>query len=168
MDHGSTLLLMGLVETLDSVIWAKHVHGDDALRRLILDAPSGTVIALQFPDFGATGSFVKMNDGPHAPTPGIRPVGQSAKKLWREIQARSNGAAVQVSLVAEQVLQPVPATADHKLKSAVAPTPLTALVEREGIYFAGQQFDAMLCVSRILTRQKKSWVDSGSGSLPSE
>jgi predicted RNase H-like nuclease len=93
---------MTLVETTDVVIWAKGVHGDDSLRRGIIDASQGALIRLEFPEFGVAGTFMKMKNDPSGrPTNGIRPT-ETTRKIWREIRAAKRGASAQVQFLDQQ------------------------------------------------------------------
>ena len=80
---------MGQVEVRDHVLWAKHIHGNQALREEILALGAGAVIRLEVD--GHIGSWVKMENGAKGvSTNGIRPVG-ATKRWWSEVYAGKRG-----------------------------------------------------------------------------
>jgi hypothetical protein len=76
----------GLVEIRDNVLWAKHIHGDNALSDKIVDLKESDTISLEID--GIKGVWVKMKDGKDGrPTPGIKAIG-TAKAFWTGIQRK--------------------------------------------------------------------------------
>lgn len=77
---------MPLVEIRDYVLWAKHVHDGETVKRAITDLPAGTLLEMEVD--GIRGWWKRMEDGTDGrPTPGIKPVGK-AKEHWSELQER--------------------------------------------------------------------------------
>ena len=74
---------MSYVEVRDHALWAKHIHGNDALKIKIISLPAGELIELIVD--GWKGAWVKMDDGKDGrPTPGIKAMG-SARTKWHEM-----------------------------------------------------------------------------------
>ena len=70
---------MSYVEVRDHALWAKHIHGNEALKRKIISLSQGELIELTVD--GWQGVWVKMDDGKDGrPTPGIKAVGLARKK----------------------------------------------------------------------------------------
>lgn len=75
---------MSFVEIRDNVIWAKHIHENDALKQKILNMPAANIIELKVGD--TIGHWKKMENSPiGVPTPGLKPIG-SAKNYWKTLQ----------------------------------------------------------------------------------
>lgn len=85
---------MAKVEIRDHALWAKHIHGDEGLRRTIEGLAAGELVELTVDGF--SGTWRKMDDGKDGrPTPGIRAL-LSAKKHWHGLQAH-RGELVEIS-----------------------------------------------------------------------
>ena len=85
---------MAYVEVRDSVVWAKHIHGDNALRGRLLGLDGGAPIRLRVDGF--EGIWVKMDDGKDGrPTNGIKPIGP-AKEHLAELFKTKRGEIVEV------------------------------------------------------------------------
>jgi hypothetical protein len=86
---------MSIVEVRDHALWAKHIHGDEALRKKIIGLNQGSVIELVVD--GWRGSWVKMDDGTDGrPTPGLKAIG-TARQRWHELNSQ-RGALVSIEL----------------------------------------------------------------------
>ncbi len=87
---------MGMVEIRDYQIWAKHIHGDEALKRRILDMWPGELMELEIG--GLSGCWKKMeaNRSTGEATSGIKPLGK-ARRYWHHLCEKRNGDLVQIS-----------------------------------------------------------------------
>jgi hypothetical protein len=75
---------MSYIEVRDHALWAKHLHGNKALKEKILSMEAGEIIHLEVG--GVSGVWVKMEDGKDGrPTPGLRAIGK-AKAYWHGLQ----------------------------------------------------------------------------------
>ncbi len=73
---------MGLVEVRDFQVWAKHIHGDDALKHRIFGMKAGELIELKIA--GAPKSLWKKmadNRSTGKPTHGLKPLGAD-RRAW--------------------------------------------------------------------------------------
>jgi hypothetical protein len=85
---------VGVTEVRDYVIWAKHVHGDAALRDELLALEAGALITLAVD--GRVGTWVKMSNGKTgAPTPGLKALG-AARDHWHDLFRNRRGAVVEI------------------------------------------------------------------------
>lgn len=77
---------MSLVEVRDHVQWAKHIHGNEALKQKVLAMPAETLIEIEVD--GVRGMWKKMSDSKHGmPTPGLKGLGK-ARDHWHGLQTR--------------------------------------------------------------------------------
>ncbi len=85
---------MSVVEARDYVLWAKHIHGDSALRDELLALEAGALVKLDVD--GVVGTWVKMDDGKTGePTPGLKALGAS-RDHWHRLFREHRGAVVEV------------------------------------------------------------------------
>ncbi len=85
-----------MVEIRDYQVWAKHIHGDEALKRRILDMWPGELIELEIG--GLSGCWKKMeaNRSTGEPTSGIKPLGKT-RRYWHHLCEKRNGDLVPIS-----------------------------------------------------------------------
>lgn len=89
----------GTVEVRDSVLWTKHIRGDDALTATLDALSERSPIDLEVD--GVRGTWQKMDSGRDGrPTPGIKPLG-SARLHWHDLFRDKRGSAVTVALASE-------------------------------------------------------------------
>jgi hypothetical protein len=87
---------MAHIAVKDVVIWVKHIHGGDAVRRQVLGLRGGETIDLIVDGF--RGRWRKMDDGRDGrPTHGIRPIGRT-EDFWRELYSSKRGDLVELDL----------------------------------------------------------------------
>lgn len=75
----------GKVKIVDSVIWVKHIEGDEDLKNRILSMKQGETIELEVDWF--KGFWRKMKNGNNIPTEGVKPY-EEANKHWQSAQRR--------------------------------------------------------------------------------
>lgn len=77
---------VSVVEVRDHALWAKHIYGNDPLKKKIEKLSAGTLVELIVD--GNIGTWAKMNDGSDGrPTPGIKPIGK-ARDHWHSLQGQ--------------------------------------------------------------------------------
>ncbi|TCS16080.1 hypothetical protein [Caulobacter sp. BK020] len=87
---------MATITVSDFVIWAKHIHGDDALAARVAGLGAGEILSLTID--GVEGPWRKMDDGKDGrPTPGVRPLGR-AQEFWRELYRTRRGDVVSLEV----------------------------------------------------------------------
>lgn len=90
---------MARIEVRDSVMWLKHLRGNESLRSRLVDLGEGSRVELEVDSF--RGTWEKMRDGRDGrPTPGLKPQGP-ARAHWQGLYERKRGSEVTVSLVDE-------------------------------------------------------------------
>ena len=87
---------MGLVEINDYQIWAKHVHGDEALKRRILGLWPGELIELEIGGFSGCWKKMQDNQATGEPTGGIKPLGKS-RRYWHHLFRKRRGDLLPIS-----------------------------------------------------------------------
>ena len=89
----------GTVEVRDSVLWTKHIRGDDALTATLNALRERSPIDLEVD--GCRGTWQKMDNGRDGrPTPGIKPLGP-ARLHWHDLFRDKRGRAVTVRLASK-------------------------------------------------------------------
>ena len=85
------------VEVRDTVLWCKHIRGNDALRDSLVALPEGASVELLVDE--RRGTWEKMRNGRDGrPTAGLKPNG-AARAGWRELYPEKRGTLVPIALV---------------------------------------------------------------------
>lgn len=87
---------MGMVEIRDYQIWAKHIHGDEALKRRILGMWPGELIELEIDGYPGCWKKMEANRSTGEPTHGIKPLGKT-RRYWHHLCEKRNGDLVPIS-----------------------------------------------------------------------
>ncbi len=77
---------MSVVEIRDYALWPKHIHGNDELKKRLVEMRAGELIELKVD--GIQGMWKKMDDGKDGrPTPGVKAIGK-AREHWHGLQEK--------------------------------------------------------------------------------
>lgn len=88
---------MSLVEIRDHALWIKHIHQDEALKKVLTNLPASGLVELRID--GYRGMWRKMEDGIDGrPTAGIKGIG-TARDHWHGLQDK-RGDLVSIEFVA--------------------------------------------------------------------